>query len=81
MDLYLRQLKMPKTSHKKDRTYQLWQEGSHPKQIFSKKMFRQKARYIHENPVKRGYVAESIPHKTRMLLRLHRRHFDASLKG
>jgi REP element-mobilizing transposase RayT len=47
-----------KAHHKTDRTYQLWQEGSHPQQIHSEEMMRHKLEYIHLNPVKRGYVDE-----------------------
>ena len=49
----LAELKLP---HKTDRTYQLWQEGSHPQLIQGEAMMRQKIEYIHNNPVKRGYV-------------------------
>ena len=49
----LAELKLP---HKTDRTYQLWQEGSHPQLIQGDAMMRQKIEYIHNNPVKRGYV-------------------------
>ncbi|HHL72259.1 MAG TPA: transposase [Bacteroidetes bacterium] len=52
----LRQLKENKLKHRRDRTYQLWQQGSHPKVILSKKMMLQKLTYMHNNPVKRGYV-------------------------
>ena len=45
-----------KIAHKRDRTYQLWQEGSHPELIQGDDMMRQKIEYIHNNPVKRGYV-------------------------
>ncbi len=41
---------------KKDRQYQVWEEGSHPQQIQNEKMLLQKLDYIHLNPVKRGYV-------------------------
>lgn len=41
---------------KADRDYQFWQEGFHPKQLIGDKMMRQKISYIHNNPVKRGYV-------------------------
>ncbi len=34
----------------------LWQEGYHPKAILSLKMFKQKLSYIHNNPVRKGYV-------------------------
>jgi hypothetical protein len=45
-----------KRRHKRDATYQLWEEGSHPKRIESETVMRQKLDYIHHNPVKRGYV-------------------------
>jgi len=45
-----------KLNHKTDSKYQFWQEGTHPKQILSEEIMRQKLDYIHNNPVKRGYV-------------------------
>ena len=54
--LLLRQLSFYKKKHKKDRQYQLWEEGSHPQEMQNKIMMRQKLDYIHQNPVKRGYV-------------------------
>jgi len=56
----LRQLARAKARHKKDRTYQVWQEGSHPQQIQGEAMMRQKIEYIHNNPVKRGYVDNPV---------------------
>jgi len=52
----LRELAFYKAKHKIDSQYQLWQEGTHPKQILDEKMMQQKLDYIHYNPVKRGYV-------------------------
>jgi len=49
----LRDAKLP---HKTKSKYQIWQEGSHPEEIHSEKMFLQKIAYIHNNPVRRGYV-------------------------
>ena len=46
--------------HKTESKHQVWQEGSHPEQITSEDMMRQKIEYIHNNPVKRGYVDEPI---------------------
>lgn len=43
-------------THKHDRDYQVWQEGSHPLQITSDEMMRQKTEYIHSNPLRRGYI-------------------------
>ena len=52
----LHQLDAEKDPHKLDRRHQLWQEGSHPEQIVGDEMMVQKLEYIHNNPVKRGYV-------------------------
>ncbi len=52
----LQQLAFYKKAHKDDRAYQFWQEGIHPEWIQNEEMMRQKVIYIHENPVKRGYV-------------------------
>lgn len=54
----LDQLAFHKRPYKKDRDYQFWQEGSHPQRIQGDVMLRQKIRYIHDNPVKRGWVDE-----------------------
>lgn len=54
----LKQLNYYKLRHKKDRDYQLWQEGTHPEVILNEKMMLQKLEYMHNNPVKRGYVDE-----------------------
>lgn len=45
-----------KHEFKGDREYQLWQEGTHPEEIQNEAMMRQKVEYIHDNPVRRGYV-------------------------
>ena len=56
----LEQLHYFKLRHKIDQEYQLWQEGSHPKQIRSEDMLIQKLEYIHANPVRRGYVDDPV---------------------
>jgi len=56
----LRQLRTLKLRHKTESEYQLWQEGSQPKQIQNDEMMLQKLEYIHQNPVKRGYVDEAV---------------------
>lgn len=53
---YLTQLRLFKLGQKIDQDYQLWQEGSHPQAILSEEVLKQKLEYIHNNPVKRGYV-------------------------
>jgi REP element-mobilizing transposase RayT len=52
----LEQFAFHKRKHKADRDYQVWEEGSHPQQIQTEAMMRQKVEYVHYNPVKRGYV-------------------------
>jgi REP element-mobilizing transposase RayT len=52
----LERLQRFKLQHKTDREYQLWQEGSHPQMIVDEAMMWQKLEYIHNNPVRRGYV-------------------------
>jgi putative transposase len=54
----LEKLKSAKLSHKTESKYQLWQEGSHPEEIYNEKMLLQKIDYIHNNPVRRGYIDE-----------------------
>ena len=56
--ILLEGLEYHKARHKGDRAFQLWQEGSHPKVIETEAMLRQKLEYIHQNPVKRGYVSD-----------------------
>ncbi|QIZ73474.1 REP-associated tyrosine transposase [Oxynema aestuarii] len=52
----LKQLKIYKLQYKTEQEYQVWQEGFHPQAIFSDEVFRQKLEYIHNNPLRRGYV-------------------------
>ena len=52
----LEQLAFYKKAHKKKAQYQLWQEGIQPKLIQNEKMMMERINYIHQNPVKRGYV-------------------------
>ncbi|MNZ67000.1 Transposase IS200 like protein [compost metagenome] len=52
----LQRLSFSKRAHKQDREFQLWQEGSHAELVCSEDVMRQKLDYIHQNPVRRGYV-------------------------
>ena len=52
----LSRLRFAKRAHKQDREFQFWQEGSHAEMIFTEAVMREKLEYIHQNPVKRGYV-------------------------
>ncbi len=56
----LDQLAFYKKAYKSDREYQLWQEGLQPKLIQTDAMMISKINYIHQNPVKRGYVDEAL---------------------
>jgi len=55
----LDQLAFYKKAHKQETTYQVWQEGMQPKLIQDEAMMMQKINYIHDNPIKRGYVDEA----------------------
>jgi len=52
----LNQLESYKQQYKRDQQYQVWQEGFHPQVILGQGMLMQKLTYIHNNPVRRGYV-------------------------
>jgi REP element-mobilizing transposase RayT len=56
----LQELAFFKKREKHDQEYQLWQQGSHPQVIEDEKVMIQKIEYIHNNPVKRGYVADPV---------------------
>ncbi len=51
-------LKYYKLYYKKESEYQIWQEGFQPKLITSEDILKQKIEYIHNNPVKAGFVAK-----------------------
>ncbi|RMF41954.1 MAG: transposase, partial [Planctomycetota bacterium] len=52
----LQELQFYKLRHKVDQTHQVWQEGSHPQLIEQEDVMWQKIEYIHNNPLRRGYV-------------------------
>lgn len=55
----LDQLAFYKKAHKTETSYQVWQEGSAWKLIQSEEMMIERINYIHNNPLKRGYVDEA----------------------
>jgi len=59
-DTLLKQLRSEKLAHKTASKFQLWHEGSQPKQIRSDETMWQKLEYTHHNPVKRGYVDDPL---------------------
>jgi REP element-mobilizing transposase RayT len=56
----LQELEHFKLRHKTDQTHQMWQEGSHPQVIEHDDVMWQKIEYIHNNPVRRGYVDDPV---------------------
>jgi REP element-mobilizing transposase RayT len=58
-EVLLQQLGYFKLRHKIESDHQFWQEGNKPKQTGSSEMMLQKLEYIHNNPVKRGYVDQA----------------------
>lgn len=42
----------------KNQNYKIWQDGFHPIGLESEYFFLQKLNYIHENPVRKGYVVK-----------------------
>ena len=46
-----------RAAHKTGSRYQVWQEGFHPQAILDDAMLLQKLEYLHNNPVRRGWVA------------------------
>lgn len=56
----LEQLAFYKKAHHKEKSYQVWEEGYQPKLIQCEAMMQVKIDYIHNNPVKRGYVDDAI---------------------
>jgi|LGOV01.1.fsa_nt_gb hypothetical protein len=55
----LDQLAFYKKAHRKEKSYQV-REGYQPKLMQTEAMLRSKINYIHQNPVKRGYVDETV---------------------
>ena len=56
----LQELEFYKLKHKVDQQHQLWQEGSHPQIIESEQVMWQKIEYIHNNPLRRGFVDDPV---------------------
>ncbi|MCA9112781.1 MAG: transposase [Planctomycetaceae bacterium] len=56
----LDQLRAHKLRHKINSEFQVWQEGIHAQQIESEDVMWQKIEYIHNNPVKRGYIEDPV---------------------
>jgi len=44
--------------NKKIEFYKFWQDGNEPKEVYSEEFLQQKIAYIHDNPVRAGWVNE-----------------------
>ena len=55
-DWLLNQLRYYRDGHKPNQ-FQIWQEGMHPQAIPTDEIMLQKLEYLHNNPVKRGWVS------------------------
>lgn len=44
--------------HANSNDFQFWQQGSHPIELSSNQMLRQRLEYLHNNPVEAGFVDE-----------------------
>ena len=56
-DWLLNQLAYFRAAHKQTSAHQIWQEGVHPQSITTDGIMLQKLEYLHNDPVKRGWVA------------------------
>ena len=45
-----------KAGEKQGSKIKIWQDEYHPEAIYSEKWFHQKLNYMHENPVRKGFV-------------------------
>lgn len=49
--------------NKKIEFYKFWQDGNEPKEVYSEEFLQQKIAYIHDNPVRAGWVNEQQYYK------------------
>ena len=45
-----------KINHSDNKNHKFWQDDNHAEEIFSEKFFEEKLNYIHNNPVRAGWV-------------------------
>ncbi|MEN9339584.1 MAG: hypothetical protein RIQ62_896 [Bacteroidota bacterium] len=55
----LHQLKYYASRHSRNEQYQIWIQHSHPEELLTYEMAMIKLNYIHENPVRAGYVGKA----------------------
>jgi len=56
--LFLYVFKKAAQGRKKKQNYKIWQDEFHPEAVYSEKWFLQKLQYIHNNPVRKGFVTK-----------------------
>jgi len=49
--------------NKKIEFYKFWQDGNEPKEVYSEEFLQQKTAYIHQNPVRAGWVNDAQHYK------------------
>jgi REP element-mobilizing transposase RayT len=55
-DWILKRFEFAARSHARNSEHQFWTHSNHPVELFSAKFVEQKLNYIHENPVRAGWV-------------------------
>jgi len=58
-DWMLERFQLATESHSRNKTFQFWQYGNHPEEIYSEKFLWSKLDYIHLNPVRAGIVEKT----------------------
>jgi REP element-mobilizing transposase RayT len=58
-DWMLRRFEFAIKRGKRNEYRQFWEHDNHPEEVYSVKFFLQKLNYIHQNPVKAGWVTEA----------------------
>ncbi|RDC65918.1 transposase [Adhaeribacter pallidiroseus] len=59
-DWLVDKFKFTASQNYRNTTYQFWQQNNHAEELISNKFIPQKLDYIHENPVKEGWVEEAM---------------------
>ena len=55
----LRLLALSAFQNKRNEKYQFWKQDNHPELLYSSRFIDEKVNYIHENPVKAGFVSRA----------------------
>jgi REP element-mobilizing transposase RayT len=56
----LERFKLAAESHSRNKSYQFWQYGHHPEEIYSNKFMWSKLDYVHFNPVRAGILDKAL---------------------